>query len=68
MNLSYAKVCIDRYNYYIPDEIFEIIKELVYYPHEYPGLERKRYNKFLKTLPKLAINPGPKIIFNSSSI
>ena len=29
-------------------------------------MERKRYNKFLKTLPKLAINPGPKIIFNSA--
>jgi len=60
-----ANLCIDRYKY-LPPEIYQFIMKFLYYPHEYPYLERKIYNKALTELPKLFVYPGPKMIFTSA--
>ncbi len=60
-----ANLCIDRYKY-LPPEIYQIIMKFLYYPHQYPYLGRRVYNKALTELPKLFVYPGPKIIFTSA--
>jgi hypothetical protein len=60
-----ANLCIDHYKY-LPSEIYLIIVNFLYYPHELPYQERKNYNHALKSLPKLFVYPGPKMIFTSA--
>jgi hypothetical protein len=61
-----ANLCIDRYKY-LPPELYLIIVNFLYYPHELPYQERKTYNLALCFLPKLVIYPGTRIIFTSAT-
>ena len=51
-----ANLCINRY-IHLPPELYLIIRNFLYYPHEYPYLERKMYNSTLSNLPKLSSYP-----------
>lgn len=45
----------------------EYLWDFLVYPHEHNSKDKKKYNKCLKTLPKLEYFVGPRIIFTSAT-
>jgi len=63
--LRTLQLCVDRFSY-IPHELYLLLLELLCYPHQYPFIERRLYNKCLGELPTLCIMPGIRIVYNKT--